>query len=166
MVYILWDASALVKRYFAEAGRESVNAIFRADPNITPAATYFTYLEVAAILRRRLNSGDITPKEFRGARLYLRREVLEDPDFLLLSLEDQDNLNALDLVDRHNLNASDAVVLATYLRLQQGPPASERTCLLVATDRRLLRAAAAEGLNTANPELIAAADVPSLLLSL
>ncbi len=57
----------------------------------------------------------------------------------------------------HNINSADAAILAAYLRFQR---ATSKPCLLIASDRRLNRAAEAEGLKSLNPEEVAAGDVP------
>ena len=53
---ILWDASGLIKRYIAEIGSETVDAIFAAAPGSQMFVTPWGYLEIYAILRRRYNS--------------------------------------------------------------------------------------------------------------
>ena len=57
----------------------------------------------------------------------------------------------------HNINSADAAILATYLRFQR---ATSEPCLLVASDKRLNRAAEAEGLKSLNPEEVAVGDIP------
>jgi hypothetical protein len=68
--------------------------------------------------------------------------------------------------NQHNLNASDAIVLLAYLRYARAQSPAAPPCLLVAADQRMLRAAAAEGLPTFDPEQLPAADVPAFLASL
>jgi hypothetical protein len=92
--------------------------------------------------------------------------VLDDPDFILLSVDDAAFLAGITLTDRHNLNSSDAALLATYLRHTRPRPTGAPPCVLIASDQRLLRAAQLEGLVTLNPELLPAADVPAALAAL
>jgi hypothetical protein len=66
------------------------------------------------------------------------------------------------MMQRHNLNATDAAILTMLLQVQPNLPPGD-ALVLVAADSRLLRASAAEGLATLNPETVAAADVPALL---
>ena len=66
---------------------------------------------------------------------------------------------------RHNLNATDAALL-TMLLEQVPPGGGGPVCLVIAADQRLLRAAAAEGFATLNPEQVPAADVPGVLANL
>ena len=52
-------------------------------------------------------------------------------------------------------------VMLEVARSSDAPP-----CVLVASDKRLLRAAELEGLRTLNPEVTALEDVPAFLASL
>ncbi|MBV9849050.1 MAG: hypothetical protein JO250_05100 [Armatimonadetes bacterium] len=123
---------------------------------------YMGYAETAAILRRKFNGGLLDPLAFQQARLAIENEVLLGLNFGLLTMDDADILSGIALTDRHNINSTDAAILSALGRYVQAQPPAAPTCLLVAADQRLLRAASAEGLRTLNPELIAAADVPAL----
>jgi predicted nucleic acid-binding protein len=118
MPWLLWDASALAKRYSEELGDDTVD------------------------------------------------EVVDSPDFGLLTISDATIFGSLSLMKAHSLNAADAAILATYLRFVHAQPPGSPPCLLVASDKRLLRAAAAEGFATLNPEAVAAAEVSSFLAAL
>jgi hypothetical protein len=113
-----------------------------------------------------LNRGDLDPTGFITARQLVRSELLLDPDFRFLTVTDDDILAGIILSDQHNLNSSDAAILMSYLRYARAQSPGSPTCVLVAADRHLLRAATAEGLQTLNPEAVAAADVPALLATL
>ena len=146
MPQLLWDASALAKRYYDEAGREPVDRLFSAADTVM-LTTYMSYAETAAILRRKLNSGLLDPLAFRQARLALENEVLLSLSFGLLTLDD-------------------AAILAAFQRYAHAQPPAAPVCLLIAADRRLLRAATAEGVQTLNPEVFPVADIPALLARL
>lgn len=79
-------------------------------------------------------------------------------------LHDEDLLNATAFIPVYNLNASDALHLFTALRLNG---ILERTrqdrIVMVASDRRLLRAANAEHLQTLDPEADSLRHVTDLL---
>jgi len=128
--------------------------------------TFIGYAETAAILRRKRNQGDLSPAEFTQARILLRDQVLINPDFTLLSVNDADFLDGIALTERHNINTSDAAILSSYLRYARSQPPGTPPCLLVASYRRLLRAAEAEGLRALNPELLPPADIPALFAGL
>ena len=166
MPQLLWDSSALIKQYLPEPGRASVNALFALSPAVPMAATYLTYAETAAALRRNVNAGNIQPAAFNSARVLLDSMVLNNPDFLLLSVDDAAVLAGVTLTDVHNLNSTDAAILAAYLRYARSQPAGNPVCVLVASDQRMIRTANAEGLQTFNPEAVAAADVAAALAAI
>ena len=124
--------------------------------NITP----WGYAETYSILLRRRNGGFLDADAFRDAVSELQQDVLGSPGFTLLSVNDALVFGSLSLIQRHNINSADAAILATYLRFQR---TSAETCFLAASDKRLLRAAEAEGLKGINPEEVAAGDIPGLL---
>ncbi len=166
MPQLLWDASALAKRYAPEVGTATVKALFDFAPALPMASTFLGYAETSASLRRKLNQSVITLVEFNEARLRLKQEVLVNSNVDLLTVDDADILDGVALNDRHNLNASDAAILAAFLRYARSRTPGLPACVLVASDQRFLRAASAEGLQTLNPELVPVADVPVLLASL
>jgi hypothetical protein len=137
--------------------------LFGLGPPVTRATTHLCYAETCASLRRKLNRGVIDFASFATARSLLRNEVLLDPEFGLMSVGDDDVLVGVALTDQHNLNSTDAAILATYLRYARAQAAAAPICVLVAADRRLLRAANAEGLRGVDPEQVVAADVASTL---
>ena len=165
MYFLLWDASALVKRYAAEVRQQTVNALFSAVARAQMITSVLSYSETCAVLVRKRNAGTLVAATYSAARSALRTEIIDDPDFGVLAVEFDDILGGIDLIDRHNLNSTDASVLKSFLGFVQAQPAAT-TLVLVAADQRLLRAAQAEGVQTLNPELIADADVPAFLAAL
>jgi len=166
MAFLFWDASALVKRYFVEIGSDTVDAIFAAAPMHDVATTPWGYAETYSILLRRLNGGDLDAASFATAVTALQAEVVDSLDFGLLSISDTVVFASILWLRRHSLNATDAAILTILLEQVPLLPPEAQPCVLVAADHRLLRAAAAEGLATLNPELMAAADVPDFLARL
>jgi hypothetical protein len=163
---LLWDASALVKRYYPEAGSASVDALFDSLALSQMLATYWGYLETYAAIVRKRNRGDISHSAYQTTATSLRTEVLQDPNFRLLTIEDADVLGGIPFLDQHSLNSADAAILVTFLRYVDAQPPGAPTAVLVAADAYLLRAAATEGLSTLNPEAVAVADIPALLAKL
>jgi predicted nucleic acid-binding protein len=160
---LIWDASALVKRYYRETGSDMVDAIFASGSGDQMVTTFWGYAETHASLWRKRNRGDISTVFFHSAVTLLRDEVRLGSEWILLTVDDTSVLSGLDLVQRHNLNTADAAILETHLRFVRSQPPDSPTSVLVAADTRLLRAAEAEGLTTLNPETVAAADLPALL---
>lgn len=165
MFFLLWDASALAQRYAPEIGTPTVNALFTAVSPAQMITTVMSYSETCGVLIRKRNAGALDGVAFSVARSALRAEVINAPDFGVLAVEFGDILDGIDLIDRHNLNSTDASILASFLNFAQVQSPAV-ACVLVAADRRLLRAGLAEGLKTLNPELIVPIDVPSFLAAL
>ena len=165
MIRILWDASALAKRYIPEPGSQTVNAAFVAIPPAQMVTTIMSYSETVAALVRKLNQGVLDVATFTAAQDGLRNEVIDDPDFLVLGLEFDDILDGIELVQRHNLNSTDGAILQVFLR-HAGSLRPLGVSVLAASDQRLLRAAKAEGLEVLNPETVNAADIPAFLAAL
>lgn len=164
MALVFWDASGLIKRYLAEQGSPTVNALFHHSPALDMASTPWGYAETYSLLLRRLNGGILDLPTWTAQVTSLQTEVVNNPDFVLLPIDSADVFASTGLMRAHNLNATDAALLTTLLRYARAPGAPP--CLLVAADRRLLRAARAEGLATLDPEQTAPDAVPGLLAAL
>lgn len=166
MPWLFWDASALAKRYAPEIGTGTVDALFVEVPPSQMVLTFPGYAECYSTLLRKRNRGTISAATSAAAKSSLRLEVIDNPDFVVLEVDSAAVLAGMDLMERHNINSSDAAILATYQDYVSSLLTGGQPCVLIASDQRLLRAAAAEGLATLNPETVAAADIPSLLASL
>lgn len=145
MPIVLWDASGLVKRYAPEAGDRTVDAVFSAVSGQNMALTPWGYAETYSILLKARNGGIVAPLSFYAAYAKLQAEVPGVPGLKLLTVSDSAILGSLSLMQAHNINAADAAILAAYLRYQRARPPGSDPCLLVASDKRLSRAAEAEG---------------------
>lgn len=163
MAHLPWDASALAKRHAPETGSQTVDALFQRVPTAKMAVTFLGYSETFATLSRKHNRRAIATTTFQAAKRLLRAEVLDDPDFGLLTLDDIAVLDGMNFIEQHNINSADAAILAVFLEYAQSLPQSAGTCVLVASDQRFLRAAQAEGLAVLDPETVDTADVPALL---
>ncbi len=161
MPLLFWDASGLAKRYYTESGTETVHGIFEFDTALPRVVSLMGYAETAAILRRKFNSSLLTETEFQTARMILQAEVLLNPGFDLLTITDQDILDGMAITDRHNLNTADAAMLAAYLNRGRVAGTGLADCLLIASDKRLIRAAEAEGLFSLNPETVSPTELSS-----
>ena len=150
MPVAFWDASALIKRYLAETGSQTVNAIFAAPQKLEMVTTPSGYTETYAALLRKRNGGILNQSEFGTAVIALQNEVIHTVDFGLISVSDEIIFASIEIIHRHNLNSTDAALLTVLLEFSRSSGIS--TCVLIASDQRLLRAAAAEGLATLNPE--------------
>ncbi len=128
------------------------------------ATTPSGYAETYSILLRKLNGGVLTAASWAKAASALQVEVVDNPDFEMLAITEEDIFASILMMRRHNINSTDAAILTLLLAYTQTPGAL--TCLLIAADKRLLRAAEAEGLVTLDPEAVLPADVPAILAGL
>jgi hypothetical protein len=119
--------------------------------------------EVAAALVRKRNAGLITPLDYAVAMANLRAEIIDAADFLKPTTDNSLISTSVPLLDRHAINATDAVVLQAGLLLVSQFRAAGNDLVLVACDRRLLRAAQAEGLLTFDPETQTQAELDALI---
>lgn len=162
---MFWDASALAKRYAPEPGSDTAEALFTHAPR-RMITTPWGYSETYSLLRRKREDRRISTAVFTQAVSALQLELL-GYEFDLLTVDDDAILYGAVFIERYSLNSVDAALLTTWLRYVQALPTEERSsCVLVAADQRLVRAAIAEGLTALNPETFPAADVPTFLASL
>jgi predicted nucleic acid-binding protein len=157
------DASALAKRYVAEVGSPVINHLFGRVTWNRLTCLMLGALEVVSLLVRRKNSHRLPFGVFNQILADFRNEVFDAVIVQKLPATEPIITAALTLVDRHSLNASDAVLLQAALEFADYLRASGDDLVLVASDRRLLRAAQAEGLQTFDPESQTEADVDALL---
>lgn len=163
MAQILWDASALAERDAVEAGSAVVDVLWSALSFSQVTTTFLGYAESDSILLRKRNRIDLSTVAFGAAQSLLRDEVVHNPGFTLLEVGTQDILASIRLMERHNINSADAAILAACLRYAAAPG---EVCVLVASGKRLLRAAAAERLERLGPKQMAASEAAAFAAAL
>jgi predicted nucleic acid-binding protein len=163
MNFFLFDGSALVKRYVPEPGMALMHRLFAAVTRDRLLCLMLGGAEVAAALVRKRNGGTLIPAAFAAAMLDLRTEVLDAIDFTKPPADNSAINASIPLTDKHAINATDAVVLYTALQLVTQLRAAGDDLVLAACDRRLLRAAQAEGLTTFDPENQTQPELDALL---
>lgn len=72
-------------------------------------------------------------------------------------------MESIPFIIKHNINSADALYLYQALSLQHLLRPMEHDLVLVASDRRFLRAAKTEGLTVINPETAEMAEAVTLL---
>jgi predicted nucleic acid-binding protein len=153
VVWVYFDASALVKRYSPEDGTELVNELFHQLPIAQMTCAVIGVLEIISVLVRKRNDGRLSLKLFTQAMLELNKEIIEDENFPIASIDDELILSTLDLIPQHNINATDAITLRSCLNLQQLLQNQGQHLVLWSCDKRLLRAAQHEGIAVFDPEV-------------
>lgn len=150
---VYFDASALIKRYSVESGTPFINQVFQILPPGRRMCLTLGIPEVISILVRKRNDGRLEEKLFHQALLTFKSEVMQAGAFEILSVSDPMILESATLIQKHNLNATDAIVLRSALETREGLlPRGERLVLLAA-DKRLVRAAQQEGIVALDPEV-------------
>lgn len=132
---LMFDASALTKRYASEAGRERVLALFEAASELLVAAHCKT--EVASALLRRRREGSLPASEFDRAWAAAQRDVA---DMTLVPLDAHVERFAFAAMEQGPLRSMDA--------LHVGSALATRVDLFVTADRRQAQVARGMGLAT------------------
>ena len=77
MTFYFFDTSALVKWYHLELGSERVNAIFDDQGNVL-IISELALVEMAPVLQRKRNRGEITLQAMNDALAQFANEILSD----------------------------------------------------------------------------------------
>jgi uncharacterized protein len=143
------DASAMVKRYVAEAGSAWVTSLTDpASQNVCWIADV-TRVEVLAALYRRVRTGTLTLFQAQQAELVFRNELTTH--FQVVALDSVIIAQAMLLVRNYPLRAYDAVQLAAALFIQSMNAQVGSNVVFISADQGLNTAASAEGLVVDNP---------------
>jgi predicted nucleic acid-binding protein len=134
------DTSALLKKYFKEAGSKDVISKWKEAMGIVTSTV--TYAEVMASIHRKRRDVSIDDKIFRG----VINSFQEDWDtFIQVAVTNDLNESIDRVLVSHLLRGFDAIHLASALVVRENVPGE---FLFACFDRRLATAAKAEGLNT------------------
>lgn len=132
---LMFDASALTKRYASEAGRDRVLMLFGAASELLVAAHCKT--EVASALLRRRRDGSLPAQEFDRAWAAAQRDVA---DMTLVPLDAHVERFAFAAMEQGPLRGMDA--------LHVGSALASRVDLFVTADKRQAQVARGMGLAT------------------
>jgi uncharacterized protein len=165
VIWVYFDASALVKRYSVEHGTELVNELFQNLPVEQMTCAVIGILEIISVLVRKRNDGRLSPHLFNKAINELNKEIIEADNFALASIENYLILSAISLNEQHGINSTDAIILRSCLNLEQELQRLGNRLILCSCDKRLLRAAQNVGLEVFDPEVETVAQLQSTLAS-
>ena len=143
MTYL--DTSALVKRFFQEKGTTVVNSFFTTGSPIATATIAF--IEVHAALSRKKRDKKLKHRSYVTSCDQFGKEY---ESFVRVELQQAILELARNLVKHHSLRTLDAIHLASALDLQM---ALQEPVLFAAADSKLIKIAAAAGLNALHVEL-------------
>lgn len=162
MNHFFLDASAWIKRFHEEPGTDVVdhlvNTLLPSPQRLAISPLGIT--EVAAALNRHKNEGHLPELLVRQA---VARLLLEASTMDVQPLDEAIVLDSLPYIMKHNVNASDALYLYQVILLRDLLRRIGREVVMVAADRRLLRAAAAEGILVLDPEVAVISDAQRLI---
>jgi predicted nucleic acid-binding protein len=163
VVWVFFDASALVKRYSPEKGTELLNELFHRFPVTQMTCATIGLLEIVSVLVRKRNDGRLSQKLFSQAMIEVNKEVIEDEAFTITSIDDELMLSSLKLIPQHTINATDSIILRACLDLQKILHSRGDHLVLWSCDKRLLRAAQQENIDVFDPEVESTARLQTLL---
>ena len=163
MRYVYMDPSAWVKRYYHEIGTALTNQLFDTLLRSRPSRLLCSRMgmpEVVAVLHRHRNAGRVTQSLFNTAYAYFEEETRH---VRLLPVRNHQMDASIRHLLVHHLNTTDALHLQVALEVHSRLQRQGEVLLFFAADRRLLRAAQAEGLAIFNPEVGTSTQIESLL---
>ena len=163
MLLCYLDASAWSKRSSGEHGQDAVDVLFSSVgglERIGLVSSALSYAEVISMIVRFRNRTSVSDADF--ARI-LDRIAEDEGRILYLSVPDQAFRHGTDYVIEHSLNATDAALLVVLLDMMNQLPNTEPQIWLIASDKRFLRAATAEGLFCLDPEASSPREIRELL---
>lgn len=163
MWFAYLDASALVKRYTPETGTAFLNHLFLRIPPKHLIVFSVGVAEVVSILTRKANAGILSVSSRNQAITDFLAEIHAASQVRKVHVDEALVTFALPLIPAHSINSTDALLLASAKEMVVTMRASGDDLLLVAADKRLVRAATAEGLTAMNPETATIADLNALL---
>lgn len=151
------DSSALIKHYIQESGSRSLTAKIQeaSRPETAIFMSVVGYAEVLAVFARQLRENLLSKAEFDR----VENQFSDDWMFHLGRIELSVGVLGFipDLVRKHPLRGFDAIHLASALWLRDAlrlgkSLAAGNPVTFATSDKQLARAAAAEGLDTFDPE--------------
>ena len=150
-IFYYADSSALVKRHIPEIGSAWIEKEFDSTSGNRVITSKLTIIEVLSAMKRRQREASISIAEY--AKFSSDFLDLAQNDYRIFELTDAVLLEAQRLLETHPLRAGDAIQLASALLANaQLQSANLPALIFLASDARLLTAAADEGLITDNPQ--------------
>ena len=144
------DTSALVKRYISEAGTTWIRNLTRTHANNDILIARITQTEVTSAVYRRHRGGNLTLKAAKLLRATFSSHSTHQ--YLIVEISQSVVERASDYSATYPLRAYDAVQLAAAFEANQRLISQALPALtLLASDKKLLTAAIAEGLTVDDP---------------
>ena len=142
-----FDTSALVKRYHKEKGTVIVDDIIDGEGEIYVST--LGIVEMTSVFMRLKISGALNEKKYKRITEIFFSDV--ESRYIPVPFSDEHIVAAIQLIEKHNLRTLDSLHLAIAIDID-----SNRDCIFVSADKKLLEAAKKEGFKIINPE----SDIP------
>jgi len=165
VLFYYLDANALAKAYVNEKGSDAVNLLFDHVPTTQLLTLIVNLSETISIFVRKKNGGVISRSLYQQVLLDFKSDVIDNPDFLKISVKDNLVYDSMPLIEKHSINATDAMILQSCLNIAEVKRNSGNDLVLATSDRRLQTAAEAEGIRTINPEVVSLEKIERLIQS-
>ena len=111
--FLLWDASALAKRYIAETGTAWIRNVLDPSMGVVVVLARITAVELIAAISRRERAGSLAPADGATARADFRGDLADE--YQIVEVDESVVNRAMLLAETHGLRAYDAVQLAAAL---------------------------------------------------
>lgn len=150
--YFYIDTSALAKRYHTEEGSAVMDILFErllSEKNKRIVTSLWSLGETISVLNRKKNEKGIKDDDFRKITASFLNDTIS---FSIVSVNDNLILSSLSYVLKHNLNSADALHLKSIVNVREIIKDFGGKVVLVASDKRLVRAAKLEGFEVIDPE--------------
>lgn len=143
MKFYFFDTSALIKRYHAEKGTESIDRIF-SEEDIAIVISSICITEMVSAMNRKKEDKTISKNDLDAALSRFFQDAIKE--FLILELDDGHIKDSVALVLKHGLRTLDSLQLSVAIGLRESKP------IFVCADNKLVSVAEKEGLKAINPE--------------
>jgi predicted nucleic acid-binding protein len=150
MSLFYFDTSAILKRYKTEKGSHVIDELFdKKAPGEIFASSFLTALEVLSTASRALRGKQLSRRAFDQltSRFFADFSSL----FQIGSVDNSIIASSITVTVQQHLRPADAIHLATVQRIRQVMAGIEELAV-VASDKELIAACRAEGIEVMNPE--------------
>ncbi len=160
MRYYWLDASALVKLVTNEKGSNRLSRVFNSFSGVFFFTTFLCYAEAMSVLKRKYSKKAITNEQyFKG--IFLLQNWINLKKIRLPSIDEHSVpvfIRVREIADKYKMDFSDALVFTAMTTGFHKMLGGKSKPILIASDKKMLKAATGENISTWNPEEDSAQD--------
>lgn len=149
MPIFYFDTSAIVKRYYREAGSDVLDKIFELKER-SFAVSFWAVLEFVVALSAKMRRKEISQEAFNAAISRFLKDLLDM--FTIIEVSNELVAGAIPLAVKYSLPSSDCLQLASVLHLERILVPMGEKVVFICADKDLCRASEREGINCIDPE--------------